>query len=37
MPEDHAGGKWALRYGIATGQTGNLEVDLNFMFRIPLY
>ncbi|GKT08984.1 nucleotidyl transferase AbiEii/AbiGii toxin family protein [Desulforhabdus sp. TSK] len=37
MPEDHAGGKWALRYGSAPGRTGNLEVDLNFMFRIPLW
>ncbi len=35
--EEHAGGKWALRYGRAHGQTGNLEVDLNFMFRIPLW
>lgn len=37
MPEDHAGGKWALRYESAFGRTGNLEVDLNFMFRIPLW
>jgi hypothetical protein len=37
MPEDHAGGKWALRYGSGSGRTGNLEVDLNFMFRIPLW
>ncbi len=37
MPEEHAGGKWSLRYGSASGQTGNLEVDINFMFRIPLW
>ncbi len=37
MPEEHAGGKWSLRYESATGQGGNLEVDLNFMFRIPLW
>jgi len=37
MPEEHAGGKWALRYGIATGQTGNVDVDINFMYRIPLW
>jgi predicted nucleotidyltransferase component of viral defense system len=37
MPEEHAGGKWSLRYGSASGQTGNLEVDLNFMFRVPLW
>jgi hypothetical protein len=37
MPEEHAGGKWSLRYQTATGQGGNLEVDLNFMFRVPLW
>jgi predicted nucleotidyltransferase component of viral defense system len=37
MPSEHAGGKWSLRYGSATGQDGNLEVDLNFMFRVPLW
>ena len=37
MPEEHAGGKWSLRYQSAAGQGGNLEVDLNFMFRVPLW
>ena len=37
MPEEHAGGKWSLRYQSAAGQGGNLEVDLNFMYRIPLW
>ena len=37
MPEEHAGGKWALRYESATGTGGNLEVDLNFMFRVPIW
>lgn len=37
MPEDHAGGKWSLRYESHTGQKGNLEVDINFMFRVPLW
>lgn len=37
MPEDHAGGKWILGYQGAFGQPGNLEVDLNFMFRVPLW
>ena len=37
MPTEHAGGKWSLRYGSGLGQSGNLEVDLNFMFRIPLW
>ncbi len=36
MPVDHAGGKWQLRYTGAQGQGGNLEVDLNFLHRIPL-
>ncbi len=37
MPEDHAGGKWSLRFPSASGRTGNLDVDINFMFRIPLW
>jgi predicted nucleotidyltransferase component of viral defense system len=37
MPEEHAGGKWSLRYQSAFGRTGNLEVDINFMFRLPLW
>ena len=36
MPVEHAGGKWQLRYAGAQGQGGNLEVDLNFLHRIPL-
>ncbi len=37
MPEEHAGGKWSLRYQSAAGQGGNLEADLNFMYRVPLW
>ena len=37
VPAEHAGGKWQLRYPAASGQGGNLEVDVNFMFRIPLW
>jgi hypothetical protein len=37
LPTEHAGGKWQLRYPSAGGQGGNLEVDVNFMFRIPLW
>jgi hypothetical protein len=37
VPTEHAGGKWQLRYPSASGQGGNLEVDVNFMFRIPLW
>lgn len=35
-PDEHAGGKWRLSYQSFTGQSGNLEVDLNFMLRQPL-
>ena len=37
MPKEHAGGKWSLRYENGPGRGGNLEVDLNFMFRVPLW
>lgn len=37
VPEEHAGGKWSLRYENATGRSSNLEVDINFMFRVPLW
>ena len=37
IPEQHAGGKWLLRYESALGQGGNLQLDLNFMFRIPIW
>jgi len=37
VPSDHAGGKWRLRYDGSLGESGNLEVDLNFMFRVPLW
>jgi hypothetical protein len=37
MPQGHAGGKWSLRYTSSFGEGGNLEVDLNFMYRIPLW
>ncbi len=37
MPEEHAGGKWSLRYQSAFGQSGKLEVDINFMYRVPLW
>lgn len=36
-PQEHAGGKWLLNYQSYTGQSGNIEVDLNFMFRQPLW
>lgn len=37
VPDDHAGGKWRLHYESALGPGGNLELDLNFMFRVPLW
>lgn len=37
VPGDHAGGKWRLRYASAMGGAGNLEADLNFVFRVPLW
>jgi predicted nucleotidyltransferase component of viral defense system len=37
IPDKHAGGKWQLKYQSVLGNQGNLEVDLNFMFRIPLW
>ena len=37
IPDEHAGGKWQLQYQSASGQTSNLQVDVNFMFRIPLW
>ena len=37
IPDEHAGGKWQLQYQSATGQTSNLQVDVNYMFRIPLW
>lgn len=37
IPEDHAGGKWRLRYESAYGQEANLELDVNYMFRVPLW
>jgi predicted nucleotidyltransferase component of viral defense system len=36
-PTEHAGGKWLLRYESAFGHGGNLTIDVNFMFRIPLW
>ena len=34
---EHAGGKWRLSYASYLTQAGNLDVDLNFMFRRPLW
>jgi predicted nucleotidyltransferase component of viral defense system len=37
MPPDHAGGKWRLTYLGTNGAPGNLELDINFMLRTPLW
>jgi predicted nucleotidyltransferase component of viral defense system len=34
---EHAGGKWQLRYPSALGGGGNLQLDINFMLRVPLW
>lgn len=36
-PEGHAGGKWRLSYHGTEGRTGSLELDLNFLLRVPIY
>ena len=37
VPTDHAGGKWRLTYVGTKGTPGNLELDINFMLRTPLW
>ena len=37
IPEAHAGGKWSLRYQAASGQSGRIDVDINYMFRAPMW
>ena len=37
IPEAHAGGKWSLRYLAASGQSGRIDVDINYMFRSPMW
>lgn len=36
-PTQHAGGKSIWKYDSALGQKGNIEIDLNYMFRKPLW
>jgi len=36
-PTEHAGGKWRLSYATALGRPGNIEVDVNFVLRTPLW
>lgn len=37
MPGEHAGGKWRLSYDSALGRSSTLEIDLNYVLRIPLW
>ena len=36
-PDEHAGGKYRLRYEAAVGGGGNLELDINYVYRVPLW
>lgn len=37
LPNEHAGGKWHLRYDGVLGQGGNLALDINFLLRVPFW
>lgn len=37
VPPEHAGGKWRLSYTGASGRSGTIEVDVNFMLRTPVW
>ena len=37
QPDEHAGGKWLMRYASALGGNGTLELDMNYMAREPLF
>ena len=36
-PDEHAGGKWLLRFASALGGNATLELDVNYMERQPLF
>ena len=36
-PEEHGGGKWVSRYASALGGNAAMEVDVNYMYRQPLF
>lgn len=36
-PNEHAGGKWRLGYPSALGGTSTIEVDVNYVLRMPLW
>lgn len=37
IPTDHAGGKWRLSYTSVAGRPSQLELDVNFLLRQPLW
>ena len=37
IPREYAGGKWSLRFTSVSGRNSRLDVDLNFMYRVPLW
>ncbi len=37
IPAEHVGGKWQLTFQSFTGHSANLQIDLNYMFRQPLW
>lgn len=37
LPQDHAGGKWVLSYRSSFGRPDRIELDLNFLYRVPLW
>tara|TARA_R110002074_G_scaffold35988_4_gene98054 strand:+ start:6030 stop:7052 length:1023 start_codon:yes stop_codon:yes gene_type:complete len=36
-PAEHAGGKWIFRYASVLGGAGSIEIDINYLFRTPLF
>ena len=37
IPNEHAGGKWLLRFASSLGGDSSLELDINYLLRIPLW
>jgi predicted nucleotidyltransferase component of viral defense system len=37
VPSEHAGGKWRISFTTATGRSGALELDVNFLLRVPIW
>lgn len=37
VPGEHAGGKWRFSYTSALGRPGVIEVDVNYLLRVPLW